>query len=374
MLTFCQQGGDDITKLQPIAVDLFAGAGGLSHGLSEAGFDVKVGVEIDHETALTLRKNHLGLQVIESDIRTVTGTAIREQSNLLDMQVSLVAGGPPCRGFSVSNRKNRHLSNPLNSLYHDFFRIVEDLSPKMFLFENVEGLCTLAEGAVLKDILTISSRLGYTTNHYFVNSEKFGVPQRRKRALFIGSKKKPFSLGSPQMPLVSVRQAIDDLPVIDNGNSIDSLPYSRNSRLTDYQKLMRHKNEKVVVNNKVSKNGDLVLKRYKLIPPGGNWKNLPISLMSNYKNLANCHRWIYYRLKWDEPSIVISNFRKNMLIHPQQDRGLSVREAARLQSFPDHYIFCGSLGSQQQQIANAVPPIMAKWIGKKLIKALEEIN
>jgi DNA (cytosine-5)-methyltransferase 1 len=165
---------------QPIAIDLFAGAGGLSLGLSEAGFDIRAGIEIDHETALTLQKNHKGLQVIESDIRKVTGTSIREQANLKHEQISLVAGGPPCRGFLLSNRKSRHLENPLNSLYHEFLRIVKDLSPKMFLFENVEGLCTLAKGLVLKDILDISTKLGYETNYYFVNSEKFGVPQKRK--------------------------------------------------------------------------------------------------------------------------------------------------------------------------------------------------
>jgi DNA (cytosine-5)-methyltransferase 1 len=173
---------------------------------------------------------------------------------------------------------------------------------------------------------------------------------------------------------VSVRQAIDDLPVIENGNPIDMMPYSKNTKLSDYQKIMRAKDNREVANNKVSRNGALALERYKLIPQGGNWKNLPIALMNNYKNLENCHRWIYYRLKWDEPSIVIGNFRKNMLIHPERHRGLSVREAARLQSFPDHYIFFGQLGSQQQQIANAVPPIMAQMVGGELIKALEELD
>jgi DNA (cytosine-5)-methyltransferase 1 len=367
-------GGHVLTNSQPIAIDLFAGAGGLSYGLSEAGFDVRVGVEIDREAALTLGKNHQGLNVIETDMRMLKASTIFEHANLNGEQIALVAGGPPCRGFSVSNRKSRHLENPLNSLYHEFFRIVKELSPKMFLFENVEGVCTLAKGSVLKDILDISQKLGYFTNYYFVNSEKFGVPQKRKRVLFIGSQKKPFSLISIQMPPVSVREAIDDLPVIENGNTIDNMPYSKNSQLSNYQKIMRCKSKKEVANNKVSRNGELALTRYKLIPQGGNWKNLPPDLMSNYKNLENCHRWIYYRLKWNEPSIVISNFRKNMLIHPQQDRGLSVREAARLQSFPDHYVFHGQLGSQQQQIANAVPPILAKWVGSELVKGLEELD
>ncbi len=125
---------------QPIAVDLFAGAGGLSHGLSEAGFDLRVGVEIDHEAATTLGMNHEKMHVIESDITKVDSTEILKIGGLRHSEISLVAGGPPCRGFSTSNRKSRNLQNPLNHLYQHYFRIVADLSPKMFIFENVEGI------------------------------------------------------------------------------------------------------------------------------------------------------------------------------------------------------------------------------------------
>ena len=361
-----------MSNSRPIAIDLFAGAGGLSLGLSEAGFDVRIGIEVDHETAETLRRNHEATYVIESDIRTVKSSLILKKANLNGKRIALIAGGPPCRGFSLSNRKNRCLENPTNSLYHEFFRLVKEFCPQIFLFENVEGLCTLSNGLVVQDILKISKKLGYHTDYYIVNSEKFGVPQRRKRVLFMGSQKTNIPFACPLTRSISVREAIDDLPIIENGNSLDVLAYSKYERLSSYQKMMRGKNGKEVINNKVSKNGELALTRYKLIPQGGNWKNLPPTLMSNYKNLDNCHRWIYYRLKWDEPSIVISNFRKNMLIHPQQDRGLSVREAARLQSFPDNYLFYGNLGAQQQQIANAVPPLMAKWVGQELIRALEE--
>ncbi len=192
--------------------------------------------------------------------------------------------------------------------------------------------------------------------------------------IFVGAKGGYFSLiDSLGKPLVTVRQAIDDLPSLENGNPTEVLAYKKTTNLSDYQKLMRQKNSvSSVTNNKVSKNRELAITRYKLIPQGGNWRSLPKSMMSNYKNLENCHGWIYYRLKWDEPSIVISNFRKNMLIHPEEHRGLSVREAARLQSFPDDYIFYGNLGAQQQQIANAVPPIMAKAIGMQLQTALGE--
>ena len=316
---------------QPTAVDLFAGAGGLSHGLIEAGFDVRVGVEIDHEAAETLRRNNKHMHVVESDLTVVDSSVITAKGNLKGEEISLIAGGPPCKGFSTSNRKNRSLLNPLNHLYQQFFRVIGDLSPRIFVFENVEGLCSLANGLVKKDILEISKKLGYQTNCWLIKSENFGVPQRRKRILFIGSKTKEFALDENIVKhQVTVRQAIDDLPSLENGNTSDMLAYRRNIGLSDYQKIMRSKNNtRNVNNNKVTKNGELAITRYKLIPQGGNWRNLPPSLMSNYKNLENCHGWIYYRLKWDEPSIVIGNFRKNMLIHPEENRGLSVREAAR---------------------------------------------
>lgn len=198
------------------------------------------------------------------------------------------------------------------------------------------------------------------------------MPQRRKRIIFIGTKKRANNLFKVKTSAVVVSQAVDDLPILENGNTDNELEYSRSINLSKYQKMMKINNGHTVLNNLVTKNSDLVVERYKYIPSGGNWKNIPKNLMSNYKSLNNCHSWIYYRLKWDEPSVVISNFRKNMLMHPEQHRGLSVREAARLQSSPDSYIFCGLLGSQQQQVANAVPPLLAEKIGRNIIAYLRE--
>ena len=124
-------------------------------------------------------------------------------------------------------------------------------------------------------------------------------------------------------------------------------------------------------NNLVTKNADFVLERYRYVPEGGNWQNIPENRMDNYADRSRCHTGIYHRLTSKKPSIVIGNFRKNMLIHPDQDRGLSVREAARLQSFPDHYEFAGSIGFQQQQVGNAVPPILAREVFKAIIRAGE---
>jgi len=355
-----------------IGIDLFAGAGGLSYGLKQAGFDMKLGIEVDPNAALTLQENNKGMNVVVSDIRSLDPLAVIKSAGLKKGDIDLVAGGPPCQGFSHSNKRSRSLTNPLNNLYKQFFRFVKKLEPEVFLLENVAGLKTLQKGVVLKDIL----KIGEDLLRYHVQWDTFdavdaGVPQRRKRLFFIGTKHEQNGiLKVRKSKIVTVREALDDLPMCENGNRVDELAYSRNSKLSNYQKKMRKNGENIVSNNIVTRNCDLVLERYKYIPPGGNWKNIPPHLMTNYKNPSNCHGWIYYRLKWDEPSVVIGNFRKNMLIHPDQDRGLAVREAARLQSFPDDRIFYGTIESQRLQVANAVPPLMAKQRGENIIKYL----
>ncbi len=168
---------------------------------------------------------------------------------------------------------------------------------------------------------------------------------------------------------VSVKQAIGDLPDLKNGEKLDVVPYKTN-KPNKYAKLMRNKSKKST-QNYVSRNEDYVIERYKYIGQGENWKAIPEKLMLNYKDSNNCHSGIYRRLDPNKPSVVIANYRKNMLIHPFQNRGLSVREAARIQSFPDTFVFKGNLSYKQQQIGNAVPPLLAKAIFEQIIKLSE---
>lgn len=153
-----------------------------------------------------------------------------------------------------------------------------------------------------------------------------------------------------------------DLPRLTSGAAIDELPYGSDEPLSDYQAAMRCQANCIVSGNLVTQNSPLIIQRYRHIKPGQNWEAIPAKLMKNYADCSRCHTGIYYRLKWKRPSKVIGNFRKNMLIHPSQHRGLSVREAARLQSFPDDYVFIGSIGFQQQQVADAVPPLLAQAV------------
>ena len=166
---------------------------------------------------------------------------------------------------------------------------------------------------------------------------------------------------------ITVEEAIGDLPSLQNGEMVDEAPYTLTlEEASPYAQLMR-KGSDLARQNFVSRNNDLVIERYKYIGQGQNWRSIPDHLMQNYADKGRCHSGIYKRLMEDKPSIVISNYRKNMLIHPWQNRGLSVREAARLQSFPDRFIFKGTLMDIQQQIGNAVPPLLAKAVFEKIM-------
>lgn len=364
------------------AVDLFAGAGGLSLGFENAGFKVVFAVENDVWSAETYRMNRNGesKQVILSDISQINFTDALKKFRLKRGEIYVLLCGPPCQGFSFSNMKTRTADNPKNQLFKEFLRAVKEIYPKWILFENVSGIANFENGKVIEIINSELNDVGYLCTYCIINSVDYGVPQVRKRFFLIGNRMgirflfpQP-SCGNVRRPYVTVHDAISDLPLLENGNNNDPLPYRYNgSKLSNYQRDMRKGWDKnYCMNNCVTKNSDLIVKRYKFIPHGGNWQDIPAHLMKNYKNRSNCHSGIYKRLKWNEPSIVISNFRKNMLIHPIQHRGLSVREAARLQSFPDWYIFYGKLGSQQQQVANAVPPLLAEILGDRIKKYLME--
>ena len=194
------------------------------------------------------------------------------------------------------------------------------------------------------------------------------MPQKRNRVFLVGSLHGvKFEFPDPKKPIkrTTVADAISDLPFLENGALYDRLPY-RCKATSRYAKKLRG-NSHYSYNNLVSVNSDLILQRYKYIPQGGNWRDIPPELMRNYKDSSRCHTGIYHRLSMEEPSSVIGNYRKNMLIHPFEDRGLSVREAARIQSFPDNFVFYGSIGQQQQQVGNAVPPMLARMVFEKLL-------
>ena len=355
----------------PLAMDLFSGAGGMSQGFKQGGFEIVQAIEKDPRAADTYRRNHKQTDLIVGDVCELDPLIIARRLALRRSDLTAIIGGPPCQGFSESNRRTRALENPQNALYRQFFRYVALLRPVWFVFENVVGLRTLASGTVLDAIVTEARALGYCTEWWELNSVHYGVPQARRRIFVLGNRigasiELPLPThGLQDRPVITTREAISDLPVLSVGEKRGTAPYKAAAPLSAYQKLMR--NGHIRVNgNLVSNNSPLVRKRYRYIKQGQNWEAIPKELMGNYFDTSRCHTGIYYRLKWSEPARVIGNFRKNMLIHPSQHRGLSVREAARLQSFPDEYTFVGSIGFQQQQVADAVPPLLAQAVAEAL--------
>lgn len=307
---------------------------------------------------MTYAHNHQGVKLFNDDIRKYTKIEITKKRN----EQIVVFGGPPCQGFSTSNQRTRTADNPNNWLFEEFIRIVKMYSPDWVVFENVQGIIDTENGLFVEKLLKIFRRLGYTATYKVLNAADYGVPQKRSRFFLIASKhgiefKFPEKISGHQ---ITVKEALCDLPRLSNGWYNDIMPYLCESK-SDYSRHMRKRLNKSA-NHLVTRNSLLVLERYKYVPQGGNWEDIPNSLMKNYADRSRCHTGIYHRLEFDKPSVVLGNYRKNMLIHPTEHRGLSVREAARLQSFPDWFEFKGSIGFQQQQVGNAVPPLLAKQV------------
>ena len=354
-------------NLSMVGIDLFSGAGGMSLGAEWAGVKVEVAVEADTHAAKTFRENHPSTAVINKRIESVASIDFDSQNRRL-----IVFGGPPCQGFSTSNQRTRSSANPLNWLFRHYMRLVRKLMPDWVVFENVTGMVTTEGGRFTDEVLKAFACAGYTTSHFILNAVEFGVPQKRSR-LFIVASRDGIRILTPQPKdeRVTVWEAIGDLPVLKNGASVDELVY-RCAPLSDYAR--RLKGDVLTSRNHlVSRNAPEIIRRYGHIPQGGNWSDIPARYMTTYTDRTRCHTGIYHRLSRKEPSVVIGNFRKNMLIHPTQDRGLSVREAARLQSFPDTFTFHGSIGFQQQQVGNAVPPMLALVVFKAILEAEQQL-
>lgn len=346
-----------------IGIDLFAGAGGMSLGAQMAGIDVQLAVEKEPHAARTYTHNHRTTSVLVEDVANIREIDVEKGG-----KTSILFGGPPCRGFSTSNQKNRNSSNTTNWIFTEYIRLIRQWMPDWVIFENVKGIIETEKGFFREKILYELETSGYTCTSGILCAANFGVPQIRSRFFIIGSRH-GINVQFPSKTCekhVTVYEAIGDLPELPNGANFHFKPY-RCKAHSAYAKSMRNGKDGCT-NHYVTNNALHIIERYKYIPQGGNWENIPENLMTNYTDRKRCHTGIYRRLWENRPSVVIGNYRKNMLIHPEENRGLSVREAARLQSFPDTYEFLGSIGFQQQQVGNAVPPFLAEAIFKEVIK------
>lgn len=326
----------------------------MSLGARQAGVEVVYAVEKCSHAAATYKLNFPDVPMHVGDIR-----ALRELPKKPTHATTVVFGGPPCQGFSTSNQRTRNAANPNNWMFEELVRIVGLWEPDWVVMENVKGIVETEGGRFLYATLDRLAKLGYDVDYRVLNAVDFGVPQRRSRVFIVGSRhgfhyrfpeptrKKPVIVGS----------VLDDLPLLENGACMEVLPYRCRSS-SPYVRTLRN-GSNTVSGNFVTRNAQHIIKRYQHVPPGGNWEDIPASLMKTYTDCSRCHTGIYRRLDPDQPADVIGNFRKNMLIHPTSDRGLSIREAARIQSVPDTFRFAGSIGFQQQQVGNMVPPPLA---------------
>ena len=353
-----------------VAVDLCAGAGGLSRGFQAAGIEISIAVEKDHNAAATYRANFPDVDCLEKDIESLSGETILGKLKAKRGDLDILVAGLPCQGFSESNRRTRTASNPRNQLYREVLRLLLEIRPRWFVIENVAGIATLNAGRFQEQMIGEFEGAGYRVDSRVLNAGDFGVAQSRRRVFIVGTLTDR-RFGFPDaVPGVrpTVREAISDLPGLENGANVDVRGYAVEwLEISRYAQELRPRELQVVRGNEVSRNTAKVLERYRYIGMGQNWSAIPPRLMENYSNRNLCHTGIYYRLCWDEQAKVIGNFRKNMLIHPSDNRGLSIREAARLQSFSDLHQFEGPLNDRQQQVGDAVPPRLAQAVGEALI-------
>jgi DNA (cytosine-5)-methyltransferase 1 len=384
-------------------VDMFAGAGGLSCGLSMAGYEAILANEIVPEYANTYRENHPHTKLLVDDIRHLVESDIRKISKLKKGELDLLAGGPPCQGFSV-NAPIRTLDDQRNHLFRDFLRVAEELKPKAILIENVPGMISLGRGTVVEQIHKELQRLGYAVDHRILFAGHYGVPQMRFRTVFIAIRNPKAKITFPEprhdskavanfaggknltipilelfrhtlLPQTTVGEAIGDLPLLEHGHRIEEQDYSTPPS-NWYQNYLRQGSTQVF-NHYCARLAPINHERMKHIPQGGSWRDIPFDLLPAGLQRARRtdHTKRYGRLHPDALcSTVLTKCDPHWgsFFHPTQERVISVREAARIQSFPDVYRFTGSITDQYAQVGNAVPPLMSKAVGEQIKNLVEE--
>lgn len=345
------QHGDAAKPLT--AIDLFSGAGGLTQGLKSAGFDVLAAVEIDDLAVETYKHNHPEISVLHQDIRQITGDEILEQLGLHVGQLDLLAGCPPCQGFSTMTTLNgsKRVSDPRNDLVLEFGRLVREIRPKAVLMENVPRL---ALDERMERLMELLEECGYPVRNSYrvLNAVDYGVPQRRKRLVLMTGMASPIS-HSPAIPQRrTVRQAISSLPMPgQSGDPLHDLPERRSERVRE-------------VIRSIPRNG-------------GSRSDLGPDRQLSCHTGFNGFKDVYGRMWWDRPAPTITggcfNPSKGRFLHPHQDRNITLREAALLQSFPINYRFSLSRGKQGAagMIGNAFPPRFGEAHGRAIIAALD---
>lgn len=342
-------------------LDLFCGAGGLSYGFECAGFDILLGIDNDAKALETFELNHNNSKSICGDITQITYND--DIKPLLGgKKIDVIIGGPPCQGMSLSGP--RKFDDPRNKLYLSYIRLVQEIQPKAFVIENVPGLVGLFKGQIKDSIIEKFTAMGYSIQYKILCAADYGVPQSRKRVVFVGTKEGEFEYPQINPNMVTCSMALSDLPTLENELGEENAQYMLEAQ-NDYQKLMRKKS-KVVKNHVAARHSDKVKNIISLVPDGGNYKDLP----EEYRATRNFHvAWT--RFASNKPAPTIDTGHRHHF-HYKYDRVPTVRECARLQSFPDDFEFLGNKTQQFRQVGNAVPPLMAEAIANQVKKMLGE--
>lgn len=363
------------------AIDLFCGAGGLSAGLEMAGFRVLAGNDCFPAAGRTFARTHPHAEFIPGPIEELTVDRLLEVTGLRRGELTVLVGGPPCQAYSVYNHQ-RGMHDARATLFREYLRIVDGLRPEWIVMENVAGIYSIGGGEAVRAIKAELRAIGYEVEEELLRAEEFGVPQERRRVVFIGNRVGlPISHPEPSHgrepglePLVTIGDAISDLPALRNGEDPGPIDYATEPR-SEFQRLLRG-NRTEVTNHAAPKLGAVNLDRMVHIPPGGSWRDIPVELLPAGMKRAkrSDHTKRYGRMTWDGQACTVltkCDIHWGAYIHPEQDRAISVREAARLQSFPDWFEFDGSKTEQYVQVGNAVPPLLGKAIGDHLLTCME---
>ena len=361
-------------------IDLFAGCGGLSLGFIKNQHDIVTAVEFDQTIASTYKANHPNVNVVIDDIMNIDDSDLFKQGD-----ADIIIGGPPCQGFSMAGARIRNgfINDPRNYLFKHYFNVVKKVKPKAFIMENVKGIMTMQNGEIFKEILKIFSDpnlldgQSYTIHFKLVKAVEFGIPQKRERMIIVGTLNNNYSFDSiwdmtkeeikKDIPTffdsVTVRDAIGNL-----GDTTESGQIKNPKATTEYEKYLSSSKE-FIFNHKKTNHSDKAILRMKKIQAGENYEVLD-------EKIKSVHSGAYGRLDWDKPSQTITTRfdtpAGGRFIHPEMNRTLSPREAARLQSFSDDFIFYGNKTSICKQIGNAVPPKISYFLSRLIDNMLME--
>ncbi len=347
------------TKDSINAIDLFCGCGGLSYGFEQAGVNILLGIDNDDMALRVFEKNHKNARSICGDITQITYNDIKKITG--SQTIDMIIGGPPCQGMSLSGP--RKFDDPRNKLYLSYIRLVGEIGPQAFVIENVPGLVSLFGGQIKDNIIRKFKEMGYTVTYKILCAADYGVPQNRKRVIFVGLKNGCFDFEKLKVKdTVTCEMALSDLPPLIDEIGTNPAEYACEAN-NHYQTLMRKRSDQVH-NHIAAVHSEKVKKIISLVPDGGNYKDLP----EEFKNTRNFHvAWTRFRS--DKPAPTIDTGHRHHF-HYKYNRVPTVRECARLQSFPDDFIFEGNKTQQFRQVGNAVPPLMAQAIAEEVIKYL----